>query len=75
MLSLLNHPNLIKLIGYCNEGHERLLVHEYLPLGSLDQHLHGKLSASYTLLSAGAVLGPFKVHDRLGPRENRGLIY
>ena len=41
MSSLLNHPSLINLVGYCTEGDERLLVHEYLPLGSLDQHLHG----------------------------------
>ena len=41
MSSLLNHPSLINLVGYCTEGDERLLVQEYLPLGSLDQHLHG----------------------------------
>ncbi|KAK9726515.1 hypothetical protein RND81_05G220700 [Saponaria officinalis] len=41
MLSLLNHPNLINLVGYCAEGDERILVHEYLPLGSLEKHLHG----------------------------------
>ncbi|CAN1295802.1 Serine/threonine-protein kinase PBS1 [Linum perenne] len=35
MLSLLHHPNLVKLIGYCAEGTQRLLVYEYMPLGSL----------------------------------------
>ncbi|XP_021763438.1 probable serine/threonine-protein kinase PBL7 [Chenopodium quinoa] len=45
MLSILNHPNLINLIGYCAEvGNERFLVHEYLPLGSLDKHLHDRSS-------------------------------
>ncbi|XP_021767442.1 probable serine/threonine-protein kinase PBL24 [Chenopodium quinoa] len=44
MLSFLNHPNLINLIGYCTEGDKRFLVHEYLPLGSLDQHLHDRPS-------------------------------
>ncbi|KAK6946539.1 Serine-threonine/tyrosine-protein kinase, catalytic domain [Dillenia turbinata] len=39
MLSLLHHPNLVKLIGYCAEGDQRLLVYEYLPLGSLEGHL------------------------------------
>ncbi|KAK6916817.1 Serine-threonine/tyrosine-protein kinase, catalytic domain [Dillenia turbinata] len=39
MLSLLHHPNLVKLIGYCAEGDQRLLVYEYLPLGSLEDHL------------------------------------
>ncbi|XP_021763440.1 probable serine/threonine-protein kinase PBL26, partial [Chenopodium quinoa] len=38
VLSILNH------IGYCTKGDERFLVHEYLPLGSLDQHLHDRSS-------------------------------
>lgn len=41
-LSLADHPNLVKLIGCCAEGVQRLLVYEYMPLGSLDDHLHGK---------------------------------
>ncbi|KAK6122619.1 hypothetical protein DH2020_043634 [Rehmannia glutinosa] len=41
MLSLLHHPNLVNLIGYCADGDQRLLVYEYMPLGSLEDHLHG----------------------------------
>jgi len=41
MLSLVRHPNLVSLIGYCAEGEQRLLVYEYMPLGSLADHLHG----------------------------------
>ncbi|XVF13872.1 hypothetical protein REPUB_Repub09cG0006500 [Reevesia pubescens] len=40
MLSLLRHPNLVNLIGYCAEGDQRLLVYEYMPQGSLEDHLH-----------------------------------
>eukprot|EP00250_Pteridium_aquilinum_P032118 c4502_g2_i1 orf=586-1020(+) len=29
MLSLLHHPNLVSLIGYCADGDQRLLVYEY----------------------------------------------
>ncbi|KAK8952158.1 Serine/threonine-protein kinase PBS1 [Platanthera zijinensis] len=39
MLSLLHHPNLVNLIGYCADGDQRLLVYEYMQLGSLDDHL------------------------------------
>ncbi|KAL0912138.1 hypothetical protein M5K25_018091 [Dendrobium thyrsiflorum] len=39
MLSLLHHPNLVKLIGYCADGDQRILVYEYMPLGSLEDHL------------------------------------
>jgi len=41
MLSLLHNPNLVNLIGYCADGDQRLLVYEYMPLGSLEDHLHG----------------------------------
>lgn len=42
MLSLLHHPNLVRLIGYCADGDQRLLVYEYMVLGSLENHLYGK---------------------------------
>lgn len=41
MLSLLHHSNLVNLIGYCADGDQRLLVYEYMPLGSLEDHIHG----------------------------------
>ncbi|KHM99246.1 Serine/threonine-protein kinase PBS1 [Glycine soja] len=40
MLSLLRHSNLVNMIGYCAEGDQRLLVYEYMALGSLESHLH-----------------------------------
>lgn len=49
MLSLLHHPNLVNLIGYCADGDQRLLVYEFMPLGSLEDHLHGLLF-SYSFL-------------------------
>lgn len=39
MLSLLRHSNLVTLTGYCTDGDQRLLVYEYMPLGSLEDHL------------------------------------
>lgn len=39
MLSLLHHPNLVNLIGYCSYGEQRLLVYEFMPMGSLENHL------------------------------------
>lgn len=41
MLSLLHHPNLVNLIGYCADGEQRLLVYEFMSLGSLENHLLG----------------------------------
>jgi len=42
MLSLLHHPNLVTLVGYCAEGEQRLLVYEYMPLGNLADRLFSK---------------------------------
>lgn len=38
-LGELLHPNLVKLIGYCIEDDQRLLVYEFMPRGSLENHL------------------------------------
>lgn len=38
-LGQLHHPNLVKLIGYCHEDDQRLLVYEFMPRGSLENHL------------------------------------
>lgn len=38
-LGQLRHPHLDKLIGYCCQDEERLLVYEFMPRGSLENHL------------------------------------
>ncbi|CBI30550.3 hypothetical protein VitviT2T_012271 [Vitis vinifera] len=38
-LGQLQHPNLVKLIGYCLEDDHRLLVYEFMPKGSMENHL------------------------------------
>ncbi|XP_078446879.1 putative receptor-like protein kinase At2g42960 [Wolffia australiana] len=35
------HKNLVRLLGYCVEGTQRMLVYEYVNNGNLDQWLHG----------------------------------
>ncbi|KAL2894526.1 putative serine/threonine-protein kinase PBL7 [Bienertia sinuspersici] len=51
MLILLHHLNLVNLIGYCADGDQRLLVYEYMPLGSLEDHLLGMKSTLDLLCS------------------------
>uniref|UniRef100_A0A7N0UF01 non-specific serine/threonine protein kinase n=1 Tax=Kalanchoe fedtschenkoi TaxID=63787 RepID=A0A7N0UF01_KALFE len=41
-LGQLRHDNLVKLIGYCNESENRLLVYEHMSKGSLENHLFRK---------------------------------
>ncbi|KZV53582.1 hypothetical protein F511_40352 [Dorcoceras hygrometricum] len=43
-LGQLYHPNLVKLIGYCLEEEHRLLVYEFMPRGSLENHLFRRTS-------------------------------
>nr|CAD1835224.1 unnamed protein product [Ananas comosus var. bracteatus] len=39
MLTMLKHPNLVGLVGFCSEGDQRLLVYEFMPNGTLLDHL------------------------------------
>ncbi|KAI3979651.1 hypothetical protein MKX01_013746 [Papaver californicum] len=74
MLSLLDHSNLVKLIGYCADGDQRLLVYELMPLGSLDDHLYdlppNKEPLSWITrmkIAEGAAKGLEYLHDKANP--------
>ncbi|KAM7279353.1 hypothetical protein ACFE04_006487 [Oxalis oulophora] len=74
MLSLLHHPNLVNLIGYCADGDQRLLVYEFMPLGSLEDHLHDLAPDKPPLdwntrmkIAAGAAKGLEYLHDKANP--------
>ncbi|XP_051142433.1 probable serine/threonine-protein kinase PBL7 [Andrographis paniculata] len=73
-LSNAEHTNLVKLIGYCAEGDQRLLVYDYMPLGSLEDHLHGSRSNRKNLdwnkrmqIAAGAARGLQYLHTQMTP--------
>ncbi|XP_051116544.1 serine/threonine-protein kinase PBS1-like [Andrographis paniculata] len=74
MLSLLHQPNLVSLIGYCADGDQRLLVYEFMPLGSLEDHLHDLPLEKEALdwntrmrIAAGAAKGLEYLHDKANP--------
>ncbi|XP_028777986.1 probable serine/threonine-protein kinase PBL19 [Neltuma alba] len=68
-LGVVEHPNLVKLIGYCavdtERGIQRLLVYEYMPNKSLEYHLFHK---AYDPL-------PWKTRLEIALGAARGLAY
>lgn len=72
MLSLLHHPNLVTLIGYCAEGEQRILVYEYMPMGTVADHLYqntGQLLDWNTRMkiALGAARGLEYLHCKANP--------
>ncbi|XP_020972432.1 serine/threonine-protein kinase-like protein CCR1 isoform X2 [Arachis ipaensis] len=71
ILCKIRHCNIVNLVGYCAEMGERLLVYEYMPHGTLYDHLHGGLSPlNWTLrlkIAMQAAKGLEYLHRELSP--------
>ncbi|GAB2280325.1 Serine/threonine-protein kinase pbl34 [Dionaea muscipula] len=74
-LGELVHPNLVKLIGYCIEDDQRLLVYEFMPRGSLENHLFKRpLPLPWSIrmkIALGAAKGLAFLHEE----AERPVIY
>ncbi|ESQ50789.1 hypothetical protein EUTSA_v10022708mg [Eutrema salsugineum] len=66
-LGRVSHPNLVKLLGYCLEGDDLLLVYEYMQKGSLENHLFRK----------GSVVQPlsWEIRLRIAIGAAKGLAF
>ncbi|URE15493.1 STYKc [Musa troglodytarum] len=42
LLTKIEHRNLVRLLGYTHNGNERIIITEYVPNGTLRDHLDGK---------------------------------
>lgn len=47
LVAKLGHRNLVKLLGFCLEKNERILVYEFMPNSSLDRFIFGMFSKIY----------------------------
>ncbi|KAH9610839.1 hypothetical protein KSS87_005286 [Heliosperma pusillum] len=70
-LGQLHHPNLVKLIGYCSEDEQRLLVYEFMARGSLENHLFRRTMplswSSRMKIALGAAKGLAFLHENKEP--------
>ncbi|KAH7301137.1 hypothetical protein KP509_23G014100 [Ceratopteris richardii] len=64
-LGQFHHPNLVKLIGYCIEEDQRLLVYEFMQRGSLEWHLFRR----------GAFPLPWNVRMKIALGAAKGLCF
>nr|GEU51716.1 serine-threonine/tyrosine-protein kinase catalytic domain-containing protein [Tanacetum cinerariifolium] len=72
LLSGQRHPNLISLVGYCDEGKEKTIGYEYAERGGLDQYMEkaplllsrGYKDSRFVLISASSA--PSNVSPRHG---------
>ncbi|XP_052168100.1 calmodulin-binding receptor-like cytoplasmic kinase 3 [Oryza glaberrima] len=42
LLAKIDHRNLVRLLGFTDKGHERIIITEYVPNGTLREHLDGQ---------------------------------
>ncbi|XWS09800.1 hypothetical protein CRYUN_Cryun39dG0020300 [Craigia yunnanensis] len=61
-----HHKNLVRLLGYCDEGEHRLLVYEFMGNGSLSSFLFGVLRPSWQQrlqIASGIAKGLTYLHE------------
>ncbi|KAE8678457.1 Kinase superfamily protein isoform 2 [Hibiscus syriacus] len=69
------HSNLVKLIGYCIEDDQRLLVYEFMPRGSLENHLFRRSMPLPWSIRMKIALGAAKGLAFLHEEAERPVIY
>ncbi|XVF46109.1 hypothetical protein PTKIN_Ptkin03bG0000300 [Pterospermum kingtungense] len=72
LLSRLHHRNLVSLIGYCDEEGEQMLVYEFMPNGTLRDHLSAKSKEPLSFprrlrIALGSAKGILYLHTEADP--------
>ncbi|GMH19154.1 hypothetical protein Nepgr_020995 [Nepenthes gracilis] len=70
-LSRLHHKHLVRLVGYCEERDERLLVYEYMKNGALYDHLHDEKN----LEKSCSFVNSWKIRIKIALDAARGIEY
>ncbi|KAL6606157.1 hypothetical protein ACP70R_041810 [Stipagrostis hirtigluma subsp. patula] len=72
VLSRLHHRNLVSLVGYCDEEDEQMLVYEFMPNGTLHDHLSSNTERPLKFgrrlhIALGAAKGILYLHTEANP--------
>ncbi|KAG6415929.1 hypothetical protein SASPL_123348 [Salvia splendens] len=70
-LSRLHHKHLVKLVGYCEEKEERLLVYDFMKNGALYDHLHSKSNVD----KSSSVINSWRMRIKIALDAARGVEY
>ncbi|KAJ0101421.1 hypothetical protein Patl1_06617 [Pistacia atlantica] len=70
-LSRLHHKHLVRLVGYCEEKEEKLLVYDYMKNGALYDHLHDKNNVE----KSSSVVNSWKMRIKIALDASRGIEY
>jgi hypothetical protein len=66
-LGRIHHTNLVRLVGFCLRGAERLLVYDFMVNGSLDSHIFGNVKVldwnTRFQVILGVAKGLYYLHD------------
>ncbi|KAK9742349.1 hypothetical protein RND81_03G166000 [Saponaria officinalis] len=70
-LSRVHHKHLVRLVGYCEERDERLLVYDYMKNGALYDHLHSKNNVE----KGNSLINSWKTRIQIALDAARGIEY
>eukprot|EP00850_Spirogloea_muscicola_P007140 SM000035S13120 [mRNA] locus=s35:511110:515553:- [translate_table: standard] len=73
IISRVHHRHLVTLLGYCIANEQRLLVYDYVPNGTIEYNLHGRLQGPMSWdmrmkAAVGAAKGLAYLHEDCHPR-------
>ncbi|CAH8360385.1 unnamed protein product [Eruca vesicaria subsp. sativa] len=70
-LSRLHHKHLVRLVGYCEERDEKLLVYDYMKNGALHDHLHDRNNVE----KHSSLVNSWKMRIKIALDAARGIEY